>query len=135
MGLIDKLTDLIIKIDEEYQRNIEAVIREVVPGMPEDRVRYVAGLMVEDRTCGDEEGLDSWILRAEERPFEHPYLREILDERIAEIRRTEEDIKVLEVDKWCGMCGSHDHLQDLWGGCWYCGCDDHWEKEDKNERT
>lgn len=35
MSLIDKLEDLVIKVDTEYQQKMEAVIREIVPGMPE----------------------------------------------------------------------------------------------------
>ena len=35
MSLIDKLEDLVIKVDTEYQEKMEAVIREIVPGMPE----------------------------------------------------------------------------------------------------
>lgn len=32
MSLIDKLEDLVIKVDTEYQEKMEAVIREIVPG-------------------------------------------------------------------------------------------------------
>ena len=39
MSLIDKLEDLVVKVDTEYQEKMEAVIREIVPGMPE--VAYV----------------------------------------------------------------------------------------------
>ncbi len=40
MSLIDKLEDLVIKVaDTEYQQKMEAVIREIVPGMPEGNVR------------------------------------------------------------------------------------------------
>lgn len=35
MSLIDKLEDLVAKVDTEYQEKMEAVIREIVPGMPE----------------------------------------------------------------------------------------------------
>lgn len=35
MSLIDKLEDLVVKVDTEYQEKMEAVIREIVPGMPE----------------------------------------------------------------------------------------------------
>lgn len=39
MSLIDKLEDLVVKVDTEYQEKMEAVIREIVPGMPEGNVR------------------------------------------------------------------------------------------------
>lgn len=42
MSLIDKLEDLVIKVDTEYQQKMEAVIREIVPGMPEGNVRHAA---------------------------------------------------------------------------------------------
>lgn len=32
MSLIDKLEDLVVKVDTEYQEKMEAVIREIVPG-------------------------------------------------------------------------------------------------------
>lgn len=32
MSLIDKLEDLVVKVDTEYQKKMEAVIREIVPG-------------------------------------------------------------------------------------------------------
>lgn len=40
MSLIDKLEDLVVKVDTEYQEKMEAVIREIVPGMPEGNVRH-----------------------------------------------------------------------------------------------
>lgn len=49
MSLIDKLEDLVIKVDTEYQQKMEAVIREIVPGMPEGNVRHAAECMCTDR--------------------------------------------------------------------------------------
>ncbi len=49
MSLIDKLEDLVAKVDTEYQERMEAVIREIVPGMPEDSVRHAAECMCTDR--------------------------------------------------------------------------------------
>lgn len=48
MSLIDKLEDLVIKVDTEYQEKMEAVIREIVPGMPEGNVRHAAECMCTD---------------------------------------------------------------------------------------
>ena len=45
MSLIDKLEDLVVKVDTEYQEKMEAVIREIVPEMPEDSVRHAAELL------------------------------------------------------------------------------------------
>lgn len=49
MSLIDKLEDLVVKVDTEYQEKMEAVIREIVPGMPEGNVRHAAECMCTDR--------------------------------------------------------------------------------------
>lgn len=49
MSLIDKLEDLVIKVDTEYQEKMEAVIREIVPGMPEGNVRHAAECMCTDK--------------------------------------------------------------------------------------
>lgn len=49
MSLIDKLEDLVAKVDTEYQEKMEAVIREIVPGMPEDSVRHAAECMCTDK--------------------------------------------------------------------------------------
>lgn len=56
MSLIDKLEDLVVKVDTEYQEKMEAVIREIVPGMPEDSVRHAAERMCTDRMGGGDDG-------------------------------------------------------------------------------
>lgn len=49
MNLISRLEDLVIEVDTEYQKKMEAVIREIVPGMPEDSVCHAAECMCTDR--------------------------------------------------------------------------------------
>lgn len=54
MSLIDKLEGLVAKVDTEYQERMEAVIREIVPGMPEDSVRHAAERMCTGQDGGDD---------------------------------------------------------------------------------
>lgn len=72
MSLIDKLEDLVVKVDTEYQEKMEAVIREIVPGMPEGNVRHAAELMCTDR-MGSMMDIDIYILKEEDRPYECHY--------------------------------------------------------------
>lgn len=79
MSLIDKLEDLVVKVDTEYQEKMEAVIREIVPGMPEGNVRHAAELMCTDR-MGNMMDIDVYILREEDRPYECHYLKDLLED-------------------------------------------------------
>lgn len=58
MSLIDKLEDLVAKVDTEYQEKVEAVILEIVPGCREGRggqwVHYFVALVRESK--GDHRG-------------------------------------------------------------------------------
>ena len=58
MSLIDKLEDLVIKADTEYQQKMEAVIREIVPGMPKGTCAAVG--MCTDR-MGEHDGYRLFI--------------------------------------------------------------------------
>lgn len=90
MSLIDKLEDLVAKVDTEYQEKMEAVIREIVPGMPEGNVRHAAELMCTDR-MGNMMDIDVYILREEDRPYECHYLKDLLEDRVARIDKMHED--------------------------------------------
>lgn len=82
MSLIDKLEDLVVKVDTEYQEKMEAVIREIVPGMPEGNVRHAAECMCTDR-MGSMMDIDIYILKEEDRPYECHYLKDLLEDRVA----------------------------------------------------
>ena len=90
MSLIDKLEDLVAKVDTEYQKKMEAVIREIVPVMPEDSVRHAAECMCTDR-MGDMMDIDLYILHEENRPYKCPYLKELLEDRIARVTKMHEN--------------------------------------------
>lgn len=134
MSLIDKLEDLVAKVDTEYQEKMEAVIREIVPGMPEESVRHAAERMCTDR-MGDMMDIDLWILREEDRPYECPYLKELLEDRIAMVAKTREGKsgkrEIVDGDYWwCATCGSHSYKEDPKTGlCWHCDTDN-WVRED-----
>lgn len=114
MSLIDKLEDLVAKVDTEYQEKMEAVIREIVPGMPEGNVCHAAERMCTDR-MGRMMDIDLYILGEEDRPYECLYLNELLMDRIARVAKIHED-KSYEYDMddnyWCATCGSHSHKED-----------------------
>lgn len=86
MSLIDKLEDLVVKVDTEYQEKMEAVIREIVPGMPEGNVRHAAECMCTDR-MGSMMDIDIYILKEEDRPYECHYLKDLLEDRVARIAK------------------------------------------------
>ena len=132
MSLIDKLEDLVIKVDTEYQQKMEAVIREIVPGMPEGNVRHAAECMCTDR-MGSMMDIDIYILKEEDRPYECHYLKDLLEDRVARIAKMHEDesyIYNMDDNYWCATCGSHSHKKDSKTGyCWYCDTVN-WVKED-----
>ena len=132
MSLIDKLEDLVVKVDTEYQEKMEAVIREIVPGMPEDSVRHAAELMCTDR-MGEMTDIELWILREEDRPYECPYLKELLEDRMVRVAKMHEDKSYAydtDDNYWCATCGSHSHKEDSKTGyCWHCDTDN-WVRED-----
>ena len=111
MSLIDKLEDLVIKVDTEYQEKMEAVIREIVPGMPEGNVRHAAECMCTDR-MGSMMDIDIYILKEEDRPYECHYLKDLLEDRVARIAKMHEDESYtynMDDNYWCATCGSHSH--------------------------
>lgn len=132
MSLIDKLEDLVIKVDTEYQQKMEAVIREIVPGMPEGNVRHAAECMCTDR-MGSMMDIDIYILKEEDRPYECHYLKDLLEDRVARIDKMHEDESYtynMDDNYWCATCGSHSHKKDSKTGyCWYCDTVN-WVKED-----
>lgn len=132
MSLIDKLEDLVAKVDTEYQEKMEAVIREIVPGMPEESVRHAAECMCTDR-MGNMMDIDVYILREEDRPYECPYLKELLEDRMARVAKMHEDKSYAydtDDNYWCATCGSHSHKKDSETGyCWHCDTVN-WVKED-----
>ena len=132
MGLISRLEDLVIEVDTEYQKKMEEVIREIAPGMPEENVHHAAEVMCTDRE-GDMNDLELWILKEEDRPFERPYLKWLLADRmekVAEIHKGKDDTYAIDKNYWCATCGSHDHKEDSKTGyCWHCDMDN-WVKED-----
>ena len=132
MSLIDKLEGLVAKVDTEYQERMEAVIREIVPGMPEDSVRHAAERMCTDR-MGEMTDIELWILREEDRPYECPYLKELLEDRMVRVAKMHEDKSYAydtDDNYWCATCGSHSHKEDsMTGYCWYCDTVN-WVKED-----
>ena len=132
MSLIDKLEGLVAKVDTEYQEKMEAVIREIVPGMPEGNVRHAAELMCTDR-MGNMMDIDVYILREEDRPYECHYLKDLLEDRVARIDKMHEDKSYtynIDDNYWCATCGSHSHKEDSKTGyCWHCDTDS-WVKED-----
>ena len=132
MSLIDKLEDLVVKVDTEYQEKMEAVIREIVPGMPEDSVRHAAELMCTDR-MGNMMDIDLYILHEENRPYKCPYLKELLEDRIARVTKMHENKSYAydtDDNYWCATCGSHSHKEDSKTEyCWHCDTDN-WIKED-----
>ena len=133
MSLIDKLEDLVVKVDTEYQEKMEAVIREIVPGMPEGNVRHAAELMCTDR-MGNMMDIDVYILREEDRPYECHYLKDLLEDRVARIDKMHEDKSYtynIDDNYWCATCGSHSHKKDSETGyCWHCDTVN-WVKEDR----
>lgn len=133
MSLIDKLEDLVAKVDTEYQEKMEAVIREIVPGMPEGNVRHAAELMCTDR-MGNMGDIDLWILKEEDRPYECLYLNELLMDRIARVaekHKDNSDTYEIDYNYWCTTCGSHSHKEDSKTAyCWHCNTDN-WVKEDE----
>lgn len=68
MSLIDKLEDLVAKVDTEYQEKMEAVIREIVPGMPEDSVRHAAECMCTDRNLDVDNIMDLYNVLSFHKP-------------------------------------------------------------------
>lgn len=68
MSLIDKLEDLVVKVDTEYQEKMEAVIREIVPGMPEGNVRHAAELMCTDRNLDIDNIMDLYKVLSFHKP-------------------------------------------------------------------
>lgn len=132
MSLIDKLEDLVVKADTEYQEKMEAVIREIVPGMPEESVRHAAELMCTDR-MGNMMDIDVYILREEDRPYECHYLKDLLEDRVARIDKMHEDKSYtynIDDNYWCATCGFHSHKKDSETGyCWHCDTVN-WVKED-----
>lgn len=111
MSLIDKLEDLVVKVDTEYQQKMEAVIREIVPGMPEGNVRHAAECMCTDR-MGSMMDIDIYILKEEDRPYECHYLKDLLEDRVARIAKMHEDESYtynMDDNYWCATCGSHSH--------------------------
>lgn len=132
MSLIDKLEDLVVKVDTEYQEKMEAVIREIVPGMPEGNVRHAAECMCTDR-MGSMMDIDIYILKEEDRPYECHYLKDLLEDRVARIAKMHEDESYtynMDDNYWCATCGSHSHKKDSKTGyCWYCDTVN-WVKED-----
>lgn len=132
MSLIDKLEDLVAKVDTEYQKKMEAVIREIVTGMPEESVRHAAECMCTDR-MGNMMDIDLYILHEENRPYKYPYLKELLEDRIARVAKMHEDKSYtynIDDNYWCATCGSHSHKKDSETGyCWHCDTVN-WVKED-----
>lgn len=132
MSLIDKLEDLVVKVDTEYQEKMEAVIREIVPGMPEVSVRHAAECMCTDR-MGSMMDIDLYILREENRPYKCHYLKDLLKDRVVRINKMHEDKSYtydIDDNYWCATCGSHSHKEDSKTGyCWHCDTDS-WVKED-----
>lgn len=130
--IIDKLEDLVVKVDTEYQEKMEAVIREIVPGMPEGNVRHAAECMCTDR-MGSMMDIDIYILKEEDRPYECHYLKDLLEDRVARIAKMHEDESYtynMDDNYWCATCGSHSHKKDSKTGyCWYCDTVN-WVKED-----
>lgn len=109
MSLIDKLEDLVAKVDTEYQEKMEAVIREIVPGMPEGNVRHAAECMCTDR-MGSMMDIDIYILKKMHEDESYTYN--------------------MDDNYWCATCGSHSHKKDSKTGyCWYCDTVN-WVKED-----
>lgn len=111
---------------------VEAVIREIVPGMPEGNVRHAAELMCTDR-MGNMMDIDVYILREEDRPYECHYLKDLLEDRVARIDKMHEDKSYtynIDDNYWCATCGSHSHKKDSETGyCWHCDTVN-WVKED-----
>ena len=124
--------DLVIKVDTEYQQKMEAVIREIVPGMPEGNVRHAAECMCTDR-MGSMMDIDIYILKEEDRPYECHYLKDLLEDRVARIAKMHEDESYtynMDDNYWCATCGSHSHKKDSKTGyCWHCDTVN-WVKED-----
>lgn len=111
---------------------MEAVIREIVPGMPEGNVRHAAECMCTDR-MGSMMDIDIYILKEEDRPYECHYLKDLLEDRVARIAKMHEDESYtynMDDNYWCATCGSHSHKKDSKTGyCWYCDTVN-WVKED-----
>lgn len=111
---------------------MEAVIREIVPGMPEVSVRHAAECMCTDR-MGSMMDIDLYILREENRPYKCHYLKDLLEDRVARINKMHEDKSYtydIDDNYWCATCGSHSHKEDSKTGyCWHCDTDS-WVKED-----
>lgn len=129
----------IIWIGETYSQlawfkssELEAVIREIVPGMPEVSVRHAAECMCTDR-MGSMMDIDLYILREENRPYKCHYLKDLLEDRVARINKMHEDKSYtydIDDNYWCATCGSHSHKEDSKTGyCWHCDTDS-WVKED-----
>lgn len=116
----------------EYEGKMEAVIREIVPGMPEGNVRHAAECMCTDR-MGSMMDIDIYILKEEDRPYECHYLKDLLEDRVARIAKMHEDESYtynMDDNYWCATCGSHSHKKDSKTGyCWYCDTVN-WVKED-----
>lgn len=114
------------------KEKMEAVIREIVPGMPEGNVRHAAELMCTDR-MGNMMDIDVYILREEDRPYECHYLKDLLEDRVARIDKMHEDKSYtynIDDNYWCATCGSHSHKKDSETGyCWHCDTVN-WVKED-----
>lgn len=110
----------------------KAVIREIVPGMPEGNVRHAAECMCTDR-MGSMMDIDIYILKEEDRPYECHYLKDLLEDRVARIAKMHEDESYtynMDDNYWCATCGSHSHKKDSKTGyCWYCDTVN-WVKED-----
>lgn len=117
------------------QKEMEAVIREIVPGMPEGNVRHAAECMCTDR-MGSMMDIDIYILKEEDRPYECHYLKDLLEDRVARIAKMHEDESYtynMDDNYWCATCGSHSHKKDSKTGyCWYCDTVN-WVKEDGKE--
>lgn len=129
----------IIWIGETYSQlawfkssELEVVIREIVPGMPEGNVRHAAECMCTDR-MGSMMDIDIYILKEEDRPYECHYLKDLLEDRVARIAKMHEDESYtynMDDNYWCATCGSHSHKKDSKTGyCWYCDTVN-WVKED-----
>lgn len=129
----------IIWIGETYSQlawfkssELEVVIREIVPGMPEVSVRHAAECMCTDR-MGSMMDIDLYILREENRPYKCHYLKDLLKDRVARINKMHEDKSYtydIDDNYWCATCGSHSHKEDSKTGyCWHCDTDS-WVKED-----
>lgn len=66
--------------------------------------------------------IDLYILHEENRPYKCPYLKELLEDRIARVAKIHEDKSYAydtDDNYWCATCGSHSYKEDSKTGYYY----------------